>query len=207
MVRNQETWDLGEPTKNDSGQPTIHDIVSKLDCICDLPDNPTAFLDTAHELAGLRAQLQAAEDKEDSENDVVSPTISTALFCSDFENWNNSESYDVQYTQSINPFKYGFHDISITNLAYSFDTARYFQLPVFPDYPIEPLMYPRTETSWGAGDDSLDSLAPFNITPQLLYQQESINTYSTISHVSSIGECEDFNIASNVNIFDADLED
>lgn len=62
MLRNDEPWDLGEPSTNDSGQPAIHDIVSKLGCIRDSPDLPTEFPENAHDFADLRRRLQAEED-------------------------------------------------------------------------------------------------------------------------------------------------
>ncbi|KAJ9419572.1 hypothetical protein QL093DRAFT_2101601 [Fusarium oxysporum] len=34
MVRNNQSWDLGEPELDDRGQPVIHNIVQKLGCIC-----------------------------------------------------------------------------------------------------------------------------------------------------------------------------
>ncbi|KAJ4171768.1 Fluconazole resistance protein 1 [Fusarium falciforme] len=33
MVRNNEPWALGEPESNDRGQPVVHNIAQKLDCI------------------------------------------------------------------------------------------------------------------------------------------------------------------------------
>ncbi|KAH7248464.1 hypothetical protein B0J15DRAFT_401115 [Fusarium solani] len=33
MVRNNEPWGLGEPESNDRGQPVVHNIAQKLDCI------------------------------------------------------------------------------------------------------------------------------------------------------------------------------
>jgi hypothetical protein len=33
MVRNSESWDLGEPGLNERGQPIIHDIASRLECM------------------------------------------------------------------------------------------------------------------------------------------------------------------------------
>ncbi|KAL3420246.1 C6 transcription factor [Phlyctema vagabunda] len=60
MVRNNESWDLGEPEMNDRGQPVIHDIASKLGCIRPSPDLPYAFPEGADDFAELQAQLQAA---------------------------------------------------------------------------------------------------------------------------------------------------
>lgn len=59
MVRNNESWELGEPELNDRGQPVIHDIASKLGCIRPSPDLPYAFPEGADDFAELQAQLQA----------------------------------------------------------------------------------------------------------------------------------------------------
>jgi hypothetical protein len=68
MVRNNESWDLGEPEMNDRGQPVIHDIASKLGCIRPSPDLPFAFPEGAEDFADLQAQLQAARSELVSED-------------------------------------------------------------------------------------------------------------------------------------------
>jgi hypothetical protein len=67
MVRNNESWELGDPEMNDRGQPVIHDIASKLGCIRHSPDLPYAFPEGAEDFAELQAQLQAA--RSDSHSD------------------------------------------------------------------------------------------------------------------------------------------
>jgi hypothetical protein len=68
MVRNNESWELGEPELNDRGQPVIHDIASKLGCIRPSPDLPYAFPEGAEDFAELQAQLQAARSEMASED-------------------------------------------------------------------------------------------------------------------------------------------
>jgi hypothetical protein len=63
MIRNNESWELGEPEVNDRGQPVIHDIASKLGCIRPSPDLPCAFPEGAEDFAELQAQLQAARSE------------------------------------------------------------------------------------------------------------------------------------------------
>jgi hypothetical protein len=65
MVRNNESWELGDPEMNDRGQPVIHDIASKLGCIRPSPDLPYAFPEGAEDFAELQAQLQAARSESD----------------------------------------------------------------------------------------------------------------------------------------------
>lgn len=60
MIRNNESWDLGEPGLNDRGQPVIHDIASQLGCVRPSPDLPVAFPEGAEDFAELQAQLRAA---------------------------------------------------------------------------------------------------------------------------------------------------
>lgn len=62
MVRNEQTWDLGEPELNDRGQPVIHNIASKLGCIrpnsdMDLPVH-SVFPEDEQGLAELARQLE-----------------------------------------------------------------------------------------------------------------------------------------------------
>lgn len=68
MVRNNESWDLGEPELNDRGQPVIHDIASRLGCIRASPDLPIAFPEGAEDFAELEAQLQAARSEMGAED-------------------------------------------------------------------------------------------------------------------------------------------
>ena len=60
MIRNDKSWDLGEPGMNNRGQPIIHDIASKLGCIRPSLDLPANLPELAEDLAGLQAQFQAA---------------------------------------------------------------------------------------------------------------------------------------------------
>jgi hypothetical protein len=68
MIRNNESWDLGEPELNDRGQPVIHDIASKLGCIRPSPDLPVAFPEGAEDFVELQAQLQAARSEMGAED-------------------------------------------------------------------------------------------------------------------------------------------
>jgi hypothetical protein len=68
MVRNNESWELGEPELNERGQPVIHDIASKLGCIRQSPDLPYSFPEGAEDFANLQAQLQDARSEMNSED-------------------------------------------------------------------------------------------------------------------------------------------
>ncbi|EPE24180.1 Zn2/Cys6 DNA-binding protein [Glarea lozoyensis ATCC 20868] len=61
MLRNNESWELGEPEMNERGHPVIHDIASKLGCIRPSPDLPYSFPEGEQDFADLQAQLQEAQ--------------------------------------------------------------------------------------------------------------------------------------------------
>ncbi|KAK1837043.1 hypothetical protein QBC39DRAFT_335970 [Podospora conica] len=68
MVRNNQSWDLGEPELNDRGQPVIHNIASKLGCIrpnsdLDLPVH-SVFPEDEAGLAELARQLEEVQQKD-----------------------------------------------------------------------------------------------------------------------------------------------
>jgi hypothetical protein len=97
MVRNNETWDLGEPEKNDRGQPVIHDIASKLRCIRPSPDLPYAFPEGAEDFAELQAQLQAARSEMASE-DAGSRKLSEDSQCSPLTRTERASSSESEHS-------------------------------------------------------------------------------------------------------------
>jgi hypothetical protein len=69
MVRNQQTWDLGEPQLNDRGQPVIHNIAQRLGCIrpnsdVDLPVH-SVFPEDEAGMAELARQLEEQQQQQD----------------------------------------------------------------------------------------------------------------------------------------------
>lgn len=83
MVRNGQTWDLGEPDLNDHGLPIVHNIADKLGCIrpngdIDLPVH-SVFPEDEAGMAELATQLEeqqhhsetASSHKEHSDNGDV----------------------------------------------------------------------------------------------------------------------------------------
>lgn len=72
MVRNNQSWKLGEPELNDRGQPVIHDIAQKLGCIrpnsdIDLPVH-SVFPEDERGMRELAYQLEEQQQLEDSSN-------------------------------------------------------------------------------------------------------------------------------------------
>jgi flagellar motor protein MotB len=59
MIRNDESWDLGEPELSDRGQPVIHDIASLLGCIPPSPGIPASVPEYAEGSSELQVQLKS----------------------------------------------------------------------------------------------------------------------------------------------------
>ena len=107
MVRNNQSWDLGEPDLNDRGQPVIHNIASKLGCIrpnsdIDLPVH-SVFPEDEAGLAELAAQLEAQQQQE---RDVQSHTqAETESSCNRTERASSSEldhsDFEQDYRRSV----------------------------------------------------------------------------------------------------------
>ncbi|KAI4860650.1 hypothetical protein F4820DRAFT_98411 [Hypoxylon rubiginosum] len=71
MVRNGQSWDLGEPELNDRGQPVIHNIATKLGCIrpnadADLPPH-SVFPEDEAGLAKLAVELEVQQRERERE--------------------------------------------------------------------------------------------------------------------------------------------
>jgi hypothetical protein len=64
MVRNGESWDLGEPDLDERGQPVIHDVASKLGCLRSSPDPPNYFPDEAEGYEEMQGQFQDTQSEQ-----------------------------------------------------------------------------------------------------------------------------------------------
>jgi hypothetical protein len=111
MVRNNESWELGEPEMNERGQPVIHDIASKLGCIRQSPDLPFSFPEGEQDFADLQAQLQEAQSdsiqeeagsrKPSTDDSSCSPSIGRAERASSTESDHSNMS--KEYNQRMWP--------------------------------------------------------------------------------------------------------
>jgi hypothetical protein len=75
MVRNSQSWDLGEPDLNDRGQPVVHNIAQKLGCIrpnsdIDLPVHSVFPEDEA----GMGELARQLEEQQPHEQDDIKDT-------------------------------------------------------------------------------------------------------------------------------------
>ncbi|KAI0189225.1 hypothetical protein F4808DRAFT_46514 [Astrocystis sublimbata] len=71
MVRNGQSWDLGEPELNDRGRPVIHDIATKLGCMrtnadADMPPH-SVFPEDEAGLAKFTVELEMQQAKRERE--------------------------------------------------------------------------------------------------------------------------------------------
>jgi hypothetical protein len=76
MVRNNESWEMGEPNINDRKQPVIHSIAEKLGCIRPSPDLPYGYPGDAEEFAELQQQIEnynSNGSERKSYDDPISP--------------------------------------------------------------------------------------------------------------------------------------
>lgn len=99
MVRNNQSWELGEPELNDRGQPVIHNIAQKLGCIrpnsdIDLPvhsvfpEDEAGMAELARQLEEQQKDIESVKGIKDVDSSVCNRTeraSSSELDHSDFE--------------------------------------------------------------------------------------------------------------------------
>ncbi|RKL10592.1 hypothetical protein BFJ70_g16503 [Fusarium oxysporum] len=130
MVRNNEPWRVDEPELNDQGQPIIHNIAQKLDCIRLRSDIdillPSAFPEDEASMAKLALRFKEQQQKNEPQKearDAVSPVcsrteraLSSELHQSNLEcvyqkaafGNNNAMSLSAQsFTDNSNDFAFG----------------------------------------------------------------------------------------------------
>lgn len=95
MVRNGQSWDLGEPELNDRGQPIIHNIATKLGCIrpnadADLPPH-SVFPEDEAGLSKLAAELEVQQLDREREAQTVEIKCETETSCARTERASSSE--------------------------------------------------------------------------------------------------------------------
>jgi hypothetical protein len=221
MVRNNESWDLGDPELNDRGQPVIHDIASKLGCIRPSPDLPYAFPEGAEDFAELQAQLQAArhelgaEDmgsrKHSSDASAYSPPLerNDRASSSESDHSNLSKEYSqMQWSQrqatkiapNLKPAplaiaaRQSFEEDQY-HPRVSMDSACSMPSPVYTDFQTESPMFRNTSpfSPWSGGDEFLGQPHALDITSNYMLQRQIQN----IPRASPLGR--------STTTFDAEL--
>jgi hypothetical protein len=210
MVRNGESWELGDPEMNDRGQPVIHDIASKLGCIRPSPDLPYAFPEGAEDFAELQAQLQAAraemgsEDRgsrKHSEDLSNSPTLDRTERASSSESdhsnlskdynqmmWSQRKAAKIAPTIKPTPLNLSQRQ-SFDEEAYqpriSLDTNCSMPSPIYTDFQTESPMFRIASpfSPWSGADDFLGPAHALDLTAHYMLQ----NQMHTIPRSSPLG--------------------
>lgn len=109
MVRNGQSWDLGEPELNDRGQPVIHNIATKLGCIrpnadADLPPH-SVFPEDEAGLTKLAAELELQQLDRERESQVMEVKCETDTNCAQTERASSSEidhsDFEYDYRKAL----------------------------------------------------------------------------------------------------------
>ncbi|KFA66750.1 hypothetical protein S40285_05319 [Stachybotrys chlorohalonatus IBT 40285] len=180
MVRNQQSWDLGEPELNDRGQPVIHNIAQKLGCIrpnsdIDLPVH-SVFPEDEAGMAELARQLEEQQQKdgdmhmhgEIKEGDVIISGYHSTGSSNRIERASSSEP-DHSDLEDYRKAAFGSHvpGSAVTLSPQSFTTSTDFEFSA-PNSATDvesSMMFPSLSPpvsgfpSWGAPGASTDELA------------------------------------------------
>ncbi|GAP92520.2 putative c6 transcription factor protein [Rosellinia necatrix] len=109
MVRNGQSWDLGEPELNDRGQPIIHNIATKLGCIrpnadADLPPH-SVFPEDEAGLTKLAAELEVQQLDREREAQATGIKCETEISCARTERASSSEmdhsDFEYDYRKAL----------------------------------------------------------------------------------------------------------
>ncbi|UKZ67786.1 uncharacterized protein TrAtP1_008944 [Trichoderma atroviride] len=168
MLRNGQTWDLGEPELNERRQPVIHDIAQKLGCIrpnsdIDLPVH-SVFPEDEAGMAELARQLEEqqhhdseAQHKDTKETDSpmynrTDRASSSELDHSDIELDYRRQAFGSHNPMTMSPQSYaGSADFEFSRSAPpDLDTTALFatqspSLSTFPDWTIKAAVPPRDD--------------------------------------------------------------
>ncbi|KAL5324787.1 hypothetical protein ACEPPN_005905 [Leptodophora sp. 'Broadleaf-Isolate-01'] len=210
MVRNDEQWDLGEPELNDKGQPVIHDIASKLECLRASPDLPYAFLEGEQDFVELQAQLQstpsdmASEDigsrKHSGDSSSYSPELQRTDRASRSEsdhsnlpnNYNQMMWVQRQATEKITTGKSAplssaqrpsFDEEPAYHPRPSLDTSCSMPSPIYTDFQTESPMFRNTSpfSPWSGTDVFLVPAHALDMTAHYMRQQVQIPRSSPLA--------------------------
>ncbi|OTA62700.1 hypothetical protein K449DRAFT_433607 [Hypoxylon sp. EC38] len=170
MVRNGQSWDLGEPELNDRGQPVIHNIATKLGCIrpnadADLPPH-SVFPEDEAGLAKLAAELDVQQKERERETHTTEHRSETESNCtrtdrassseldhSDFEQDYRKVILGGQNLQTMSPQSFTSYDLDTKTMQTELDSSR----GLFAvQSPSAPTSYP----SWNMSRPSSMDLSP-----------------------------------------------
>jgi hypothetical protein len=129
MVRNGQSWDLGEPELNDRGQPIIHNIATKLGCIrpnadADLPPH-SVFPEDEAGLAKLAAELEVQQRDREREIHAAEINCETETSCARTERASSSEldhsDFEHDYRKALMSGQQNLQNLSPQSFASSYN--------------------------------------------------------------------------------------
>ncbi|KAJ3548346.1 hypothetical protein NM208_g1049 [Fusarium decemcellulare] len=174
MVRNNQPWELGEPDLNDYGQPVIHTIAQKLDCIrlssdIDLPLHGV-FPDHEAGMAELALQLgeqQMEEVSQEEATEVDSSVSNRTERASPSELDHSSVESDYLKAFSENATALSVQNFTGNNCDSAFDSLA-FEMGDLARFPPQPSWTPNyfpwlMFTTVEAGDLALQSLQELDV--------------------------------------------
>ncbi|KAF4975429.1 hypothetical protein FZEAL_7777 [Fusarium zealandicum] len=174
MVRNNQSWELGEPELNDRGQPVIHNIAQKLGCIrpnsdIDLPvhsvfpEDEAGMAELARQLDEQQKELEPQMEIKDTDSSVCNRTeraSSSELDHSDFEHDYRRAAFGHSNAMTLSPQSFtGSSDFDFAPPPPEIDASTLFpsQSPSMSNFP-----------AW-----SMAKPQPSDLTMQFLQQQHN----------------------------------
>ncbi|KAF4978580.1 hypothetical protein FDECE_18191 [Fusarium decemcellulare] len=139
MVRNNQPWELGEPDLNDYGQPVIHTIARKLDCIrlssdIDIPSQGV-FPDNEVSMAELALQLEEQQKEEVPQKEATDEDSSVS------NRTEQASPSEVEHSDVECDYPEAVSENATTLLAQNFTDNNY-------DATFDPLSFGTDELAW-----------------------------------------------------------
>lgn len=164
MVRNGQSWDLGEPELNDRGQPIIHNIATKLGCIrpnadIDLPPH-SVFPEDEAGLAKLAGELEVQQREREAH--AIEHRSETDSNCNRTDRASSSELDHSDFEQDHRKVFMGGLNSTQTLSPQSFTTCSDFDVKSLPNdidpsasmFPVQSPSLPSSFPAWNMGRPS-----------------------------------------------------
>jgi hypothetical protein len=181
MVRNGQSWDLGEPELNDRGQPIIHNIATKLGCIrpnadADLPPH-SVFPEDEAGLATLAAELEVQQkDRDSREVQEAEIHCKTETSCARTERASSSEldhsDFEHDYRRALMSGQQNLQNLSPQSFASSYNEfeSSSMQSDVDPSTSLFAVQSPTAPTSYPTWH--MNRPSSMNVSPQYMGQMD-----------------------------------
>ncbi|KAF4986672.1 hypothetical protein FGRMN_10724 [Fusarium graminum] len=175
MVRNNQSWDLGEPELNDRGQPVIHNIAQKLGCIrpnsdIDLPVH-SVFPEDEAGMAELARQLEDQQKEHGTQKESIKDTDSSV--CNRTERASSSELDHSDFEHDYRRAAFG-HTNAMTLSPQSFTGSADFDFAPPPPEIDAASLFPSQSPSMSTFPAwTIPKPQPNDLTMQFLQQQQN----------------------------------